>query len=45
VTAFSIGSVIAALNDTISFIADSAGTNGSDVDLLDMFLTVTGSSP
>ncbi len=44
-TAIGIGTVIAAVADTVTFIANSAGTNGSDVDLLNMFLQVTGPTP
>ena len=42
---FSLGTVIAAAGDTIVFTADSSGTNGSNVDLDEMFLQVSGPIP
>ena len=44
-TALAIGAVIAQTADTVSYVGDSAGTNGSDVDLLAAFLQVTGPTP
>jgi hypothetical protein len=44
-TAFSAGSVLAVAGDTISYVGDSAGTNASDVDLVDAFLQVSGPTP
>ena len=44
-TAYSAGSVLAASGDTLSYIGDSGGTNGSDVDLVNAFLQVAGPTP
>jgi hypothetical protein len=45
-TALELGTVVAAaITDTVSFLADSGGTNGSDVDLVNAFLQVTGPTP
>jgi hypothetical protein len=44
-TPFNRGTILAALSDTLSFVGDSAGTNGSDVDLVNMFLQVSGPTP
>ncbi len=44
-TAFNRGLVVANLNDTISFVADSDGTNLSNVNLSKMFLQISGPIP
>jgi len=44
-TGYQKGNILAALNDTLSFLADSTGTNLSDVDLVAMYLQFYGPPP